>query len=76
MFVKSAMIRKEKCYTVKPGDSVQVGLDLLEKFSVDALPVVEGNKFKGIFTWYHAYQSFFNTEKFAIFHYSNYWKIT
>lgn len=60
MFVKSAMIRKEKCYTVKPGDSVQVGLDLLEKFSVDALPVVEGNKFKGIFTWYHAYQSFFN----------------
>lgn len=60
MFVKSAMIKKEKCYTVKPEDSIQVGLDLLEKFSVDALPVVEGNKFKGIFTWYHAYKAFFN----------------
>lgn len=60
MFVKSVMIRKEKCYTVKPEDSVQVGLDLLEKFSVDALPVVEGTEFKGIFTWYHAFKSFFN----------------
>jgi len=60
MFVKSAMIKKEKCYTVKPGDSVQVGLDLLEKYSVDALPVVEGTKFKGIFTWYHSYKAFFN----------------
>ena len=60
MFVKSVMIRKEKCYTVKPEDSVKVGLDLLEKFSVDALPVIEGTEFKGIFTWYHAFKAFFN----------------
>ncbi|MFD1030889.1 CBS domain-containing protein [Metaplanococcus flavidus] len=63
MFVKSAMIRKEKCYTVSPGESVQVGLDLLEKYSVDALPVIEGTEFKGIFTWYHAYKAFFNSGK-------------
>lgn len=63
MFVKSAMIRREKCYTVKPEDSVQVGLDLLEKHTVDALPVVDGISFKGIFTWYHAYKAFFNSGK-------------
>ncbi|WP_033541491.1 CBS domain-containing protein [Planococcus sp. CAU13] len=63
MFVKSAMIRKEKCFTVKPEDSVQIGLDLLEKYEVDALPVVEGTAFKGIFTWYHAYKAFFNSGK-------------
>lgn len=63
MFVKSAMIRKEKCFTVKPEDSVKVGLDLLEKHHVDALPVVQGTEFKGIFTWYHAYKAFFNSGK-------------
>lgn len=63
MFVKSAMIRREKCYTVRPEDSVQVGLDLLEKYTVDALPVVDGISFKGIFTWYHAYKAFFNSGK-------------
>lgn len=63
MFVKSAMIRREKCYTVRPEDSVQVGLDLLEKYTVDALPVVDGTSFKGIFTWYHAYKAFFNSGK-------------
>lgn len=63
MFVKSAMVKKEKCYTVKPSDSVQIGLDLLEKHTVDALPVVEGTEYKGIFTWYHAYRAFFYSGK-------------
>lgn len=63
MFVKSAMVKKEKCYTVKPSDSIQIGLDLLEKHTVDALPVVEGTEYKGIFTWYHAYRAFFYSEK-------------
>ncbi len=65
MFVKSAMVKKEKCITVRPDDSMEKGLELLEQHSVDALPVVEGNEFKGIFTWYHAYRAFFysNAEK-------------
>ena len=63
MFVKSAMVKKEKCYTVKPSDSIQIGLDLLEKHTVDALPVVEGTEYKGIFTWYHAYRAFFYSGK-------------
>lgn len=63
MFVKSTMIKKENCYSVKMNDSVQVGFDLLEKHSVDALPVVDGNQYKGIFTWYHAYRAFFHSGK-------------
>ncbi|PSL41995.1 CBS domain-containing protein [Planomicrobium soli] len=63
MFVKSTMIKKENCYSVKMNDPVQVGFDLLEKHSVDALPVVDGNQYKGIFTWYYAYQAFFRSGK-------------
>ena len=61
MFVKSVMVRKEKCFTVKSEDSVQKGFELLDKHSIDALPVVDGNDFKGIFTWHHGYRAFFNS---------------
>ncbi|MDN7241129.1 CBS domain-containing protein [Planococcus sp. N028] len=63
MFVKSTMIKRENCYSVKMDDSIQVGLELLEKHSLDALPVVNGNEYKGIFTWYHAYRAFFHSGK-------------
>lgn len=63
MFVKSVMVKKEKCYTVKLDDSVQVGLDLLEKHTIDALPVLDGTSYKGIFTWYHVYRAFFFSGK-------------
>ncbi|TWT01078.1 CBS domain-containing protein [Planomicrobium sp. CPCC 101079] len=61
MFVKSTMVKRENCYTVKMEDSIQVGFDLLEKHSIDALPVVNGTEYKGIFTWYHAYRAFFRS---------------
>lgn len=61
MFVKSVMVKKEKCFTVKPEDSVAKGFELLEKHTIDALPVVEGVHFKGIFTWYHGYRAFFHS---------------
>ncbi|HSP22205.1 MAG TPA: CBS domain-containing protein [Planococcus sp. (in: firmicutes)] len=61
MFVKSVMVKKEKCYTVKPEDSVGKGFDLLEKHSIDALPVVDGVDFKGIFTWYHSLRAYFHS---------------
>ena len=63
MFVKSVMVKREKCYTVKMGDSVQIGLDLLEKHTIDALPVLDGTAYKGIFTWYHVYRAFFFSGK-------------
>ncbi|MGB6406413.1 MAG: CBS domain-containing protein, partial [Planococcus donghaensis] len=57
------MVKREKCYTVKLEDSVKVGFDLLEKHTIDALPVVDGTEYKGIFTWYHAYRAFFYSGK-------------
>ncbi|KOF11238.1 hypothetical protein AC739_05195 [Planococcus glaciei] len=63
MFVKSVMVKREKCHTVKMDDSVQIGLDLLEQHTIDALPVLEGTAYKGIFTWYHVYRAFFLSGK-------------
>ncbi|MBD8014022.1 CBS domain-containing protein [Microbacterium sp. APC 3898] len=63
MFVKSVMVKREKCHTVQLDDSVQVGFELLEKYTIDALPVVEGTEYKGIFTWYYAYRAFFHSGK-------------
>ncbi|TWT07604.1 CBS domain-containing protein [Planococcus sp. CPCC 101016] len=63
MFVKSVMVKREKCFTIKMDDSVQIGFDLLEKHSIDALPVVEGTEYKGIFTWFYAYRAFFHSGK-------------
>ncbi|MBZ5202292.1 CBS domain-containing protein [Planomicrobium chinense] len=63
MFVKSVMVKREKCHTVKMDDSVQIGLDLLENHTIDALPVLEGTAYKGIFTWYHVYREFFLSGK-------------
>lgn len=62
MFVKSALVKKERCFTVTPEDTMEKGLKLLEQHSIDALPVVDGDQFKGIFTWYHAYRAFFYSD--------------
>lgn len=61
MFVKSVMVKKEKCFTVNPNDSVQKGFELLEEHGIDALPVIDGLEFKGIFTWFHGYRDFFRS---------------
>lgn len=63
MFVKSAMVEREKVYTVTPEDSIEKGLEILERYTVDALPVVDGTSYKGIFTWYHAYRAYFYSGK-------------
>ncbi|MGO1059967.1 CBS domain-containing protein [Planococcus sp. FY231025] len=63
MFVKSVMVKREKCFTVKPTDTVETGFELLEKHGIDALPVIDGTKFLGMFTWYHTSQAFFRSGK-------------
>jgi CBS domain-containing protein len=63
MFVKSVMVKREKCFTVKPDDTVESGFELLEKHGIDALPVIDGTKFMGMFTWYHTSQAFFRSGK-------------
>lgn len=61
MFVKSTLVKRDKCIKVTMDDPIQLGFDLLEKHTIDALPVVEGTEYKGIFTWFYAYRAFFNS---------------
>lgn len=61
MFVRSVMIPKEKCFTIQFGDSVEKALELLELKQVDALPVLDGQKYVGIVTRFHIYRAYFDS---------------
>ncbi|MBD7945167.1 MULTISPECIES: CBS domain-containing protein [Psychrobacillus] len=65
MFVKSVMIPKEKCLTIKGNASVLDALNELEAKDIDALPIIEDGKYKGMFNKYLLYKAFFysNTDK-------------
>ena len=53
------MIPKEKCISIQSTESLQLALDLLEKNQIDALPVLENGKYKGILNRYIAYRAFY-----------------
>ncbi|HSO59173.1 MAG TPA: CBS domain-containing protein [Paenisporosarcina sp.] len=59
MFAKSVMIPKEKCITIQTTESVQTALEVLEKNSIDALPVLEKGVYRGILNRYIAYRAFY-----------------
>ncbi|MFS0781351.1 CBS domain-containing protein [Bacillus sp. 1P06AnD] len=59
MFVKSIMKPRHDCYTVKSTDSLQTAMDVLSKNGVDAVPVLNGNKYAGILTQYTIYEGYF-----------------
>ncbi len=59
MFAKSVMIPKEKCISIQSTESVQTALEVLEKNSIDALPVLEKGVYKGILNRYIAYRAFY-----------------
>ena len=59
MFAKSVMIPKEKCITIQTTESVQKALEVLEKNSIDALPVLEKGVYRGILNRYIAYRAFY-----------------
>lgn len=59
MFAKSVMIPKEKCISIQSTESVQTALEVLEKNSIDALPVLDKGIYKGILNRYIAYRAFY-----------------
>ncbi len=59
MFAKSVMIPKEKCISIQSTESVQTALEVLEKNSIDALPVLDKGVYKGILNRYIAYRAFY-----------------
>ncbi|SIT66605.1 CBS domain-containing protein [Edaphobacillus lindanitolerans] len=63
MFVRSVMIPKEKCVTVQVGEPLSKVLELLRREDIDALPVLEGNKYRGIINQYLTYEAYFHSGK-------------
>lgn len=59
MFVRSVMIPKHKTFTVQHDEPLQKALELLEAHKVDALPVLNGNRYVGILTRYRLYENYF-----------------
>ena len=62
MFVKSVMIPKEKCLTIHGNASVLEALNELEAKDIDALPIIEDGKYKGMFNKYLLYKAFFYSD--------------
>lgn len=62
MFVKSVMIPKEKCLTVQMNTPVLEALQELEAKEIDALPIIENGKYKGMFNKYLLYKAFFYSD--------------
>ncbi|MCM3088200.1 CBS domain-containing protein [Bhargavaea ginsengi] len=63
MFVRSVMIPKEKCVTVQIGESLENVLQLLRREDIDALPVLDGDEYKGIVNQYLTYEAYFHSGK-------------
>ncbi|MEI5907159.1 CBS domain-containing protein [Bacillus spongiae] len=63
MYVKSVMIPKHKCHYINKGENVKEALEILEAHEVDAIPVLDGNKYVGVVTRPNIYQSYFESEQ-------------
>jgi signal-transduction protein with cAMP-binding, CBS, and nucleotidyltransferase domain len=61
MFVKSIMIPKYKCVTVQQDEILQNVLEKLDENEIDGVPVLDGDKYKGVVTRHRIYQEYFNT---------------
>ncbi|MFJ5715703.1 CBS domain-containing protein [Neobacillus sp. NPDC093127] len=63
MFVKNMMIPKHECYTAQEGVTLKEALEMLEKYQIDGIPVVSGDKYVGVATRYTIYESYFLSNK-------------
>ena len=62
MFVKSIMISKYHCHTVSIDDSLEVVLKKLDEKQIEAVPVLNGEKYAGTITRYRIYKQAFLSE--------------
>lgn len=60
MFVKSIMIPKYHCHTVRYDDNLAVALKKLEELQIDGLPILDGGKYAGIVTRFDIYKHYFH----------------
>jgi CBS domain-containing protein len=63
LFVKNIMIPKHECFTAQENTVLDEALESLEKYQIDGLPVLNGDKYVGVVTRYGIYESFFHSDK-------------
>lgn len=61
LFVKNLMKPKEKTIYVKKGDPVADALEILQKYGIDGMPVLDGDQFGGMLTLNAIYKAFFES---------------
>ncbi|WP_407268724.1 CBS domain-containing protein [Radiobacillus sp. PE A8.2] len=59
MFVKSTMMPHYQCKTAAPNESLEIALAKLEEHDFQAMPVVEGELFRGMISKQIIYRSFY-----------------
>ncbi len=60
MFVKSIMIPKHQCQTIGKDELVGKALELMNTHNLDALPMLDGDRYVGTVTRFRIYERFFN----------------
>jgi CBS domain-containing protein len=63
MFVKSIMIPKFSCFTIKHDATLRTALKKLEEHHIDGLPVLNGDLYTGVVTRYGIFENFFGSGK-------------
>ncbi|RWZ60237.1 CBS domain-containing protein [Halobacillus fulvus] len=63
MFVKGIMKQPHKSYTVKKDDFLSNVLDVLQKYDVDSVPVLEGHTFVGMVSKETIYRKYFELDE-------------
>lgn len=59
MFVKSIMIAKHNCHVVSVEDTLEFALQQIEEHSIEGMPVLDNNTYKGVITRNSIYESYF-----------------
>ncbi|PLS02101.1 CBS domain-containing protein [Neobacillus cucumis] len=63
MFVKNIMIPKHECFVAPVDVTLMDALEMLEKYQIDGLPVLNGDKYAGVVTRFNIYEGFFKSGK-------------
>ncbi|QPC46727.1 CBS domain-containing protein [Mangrovibacillus cuniculi] len=61
MFVKNLLIPKHKVFSLQLGQSLEEAMNMLESKEVDALPVLDKQKYVGVVTRYNIYKGLFDS---------------
>ena len=57
------MIPKHECITSQENNTLKEALESLEKYQIDGLPILNGEKYVGVATRFNIYESYFQSDK-------------